>query len=330
MWIYVLGERDGGTVKIGHTKQELVADRGRSVNRDQMNGDTYVLLAAVRSTVTGENIAHRCFAEHRQARGSHKEYYDPADEIVEWVLWLRQQWFVTFADTDDWRNAFEAHPDDWVPKPGRREPRPPADPGRLVQDHVQLNGPLAGTAWDWMPDLTSSFQDYFTPPEIIRAAIVAMGGIDLDAASHWIANRRLHEEGVDVGEYFHTNKSSFSHDWLDRVWLNPPYGDNARWFERALEMMDSGRTSQLCMLSPVYVFTTAVAKPIMERSVAAVLLMPTPKFHNPGEPTKTGTNHPHAVVYWGERRLEFLRAYCPKFGMPLSSAWSDLEEVACA
>lgn len=329
MWIYVLGEREGGAIKIGHTAQKRVAGRLQGVNGEQMSDESFVLLAAVRSTATGEDLAHRYFAAHRLRRGRRKEYYEPAAELVEWVLWLRQQWFVTFDENDTWADAYESHPDEWVPKPGRREARPPVDPNKLIQD-AQFEGPLAGTAWDWMPDLTASFQDYFTPPEIIRAAITAMGGIDLDAASHWIANKILHQEGVDVGEYFHTNKSAFTHDWLDRVWLNPPYKNNKPWFDRALEMMDAGRTRQLCMLSPVYVFTTGIAKPIMERSAATVLLTPTPKFYNPGEPTRTGTNLPHAIVYWGDRRLEFLRAYCPKFGIPLNLGWGDLEVAACA
>ena len=330
MWVYVLGARGGGTIKLGSTTKERIADRLRGVNSQEMSDETYVLLAAVRCRGTGEDIAHRYFAKYRQPRGSHKEYYDAADELVEWVLWLRQQWFTSFDDTDTWKDVYEAHPDEWIPKPGRRESRPPPDSNKLIQDYEQLTGSLAGTAWNWLPDLTSSFQDYFTPPDIVQAAFDAMGGIDLDAASHWIANKRLHLSGVEVGDYFHTNKSAFTHDWLDRVWLNPPYKNNKPWFDRAIEMMDAGRTRQLCMLSPVYVFTTGIAKPIMVRSAATVLLTPTPKFYNPGEPTKTGTNLPHAIVYWGDRRREFLRAYCPKFGIPLNLAWADLEEAACA
>lgn len=326
MWVYVLGERDGRAIKIGHTTKKRVLDRLQAVNGEQMDNGFFVLLAAVRSTRAGEDAAHRYFDEHRLPRGRHKEYFKPTDELVEWVLWLRQQWFVSFDEAATWADAYESHPDEWVPKPGRREPRPPEDPNKLIQDSVQLTGPLAGTAWDWLPDLTASFQDFFTPPEIVQAAIEAMGAIDLDAASHWIANKRLHMEGVEVGEYFHTNKSAFDHEWFDRVWLNPPYGENKRWFERAAEMMDTGRTTQLCWLSPVWAFTTAVAQPMMERSAATVLLTPTPKFYNPGEPTKTGTNLPHAIVYWGDRRREFLRAY-RDWGIPLTL---DLEEAACA
>ncbi len=326
MWIYVLGEREGRAIKIGHTTQKRVLDRLNGVNGDQHNDESFVMLAAVRSTRLGESTAQDYFAEHRQPRGRRKEYFDPADELVEWVLWLRQQWFVTFDDTATWADSYDAHPDAWVPKPGRREPRPLEDPNKLIQDSVQLTGPLAGTAWAWLPDLTASFQDFFTPPEIVQAAISAMGGIDLDAASHWIANKRLHEEGVAVGDYFHTNKSAFDHEWLDRVWLNPPYGENKPWFERAAEMMDIGRTTQLCWLSPVWAFTTVVARPMMERSAATVLLSPTPKFHNPADPNKTGTNLPHAIVYWGDRRREFVRAY-RDFGHPFTL---DLEAAACA
>lgn len=326
MWIYVLGNSVGNTVKIGHTKQKQVRKRLKTVERAEMSDDTYVLLAAVRSTKVGEDCVHDYFAEFRQPRGSHKEYYAAADPIVEWVLWLRQQWFVSFRDTDTEADAYDAHPDDWIPKPGRRESRPPTDTTKLIQDHVQLVGPLAGTDWDWLPDLTASFQDYFTPPEIVAAAGEAMGGIDLDAASHWIANRRLHEHGVDVGDYYHTNRSSFTHDWGAKVWLNPPYGENDRWFKRALEMMDAGRTTQLCMLSPVYAFSTVIAREIMSRAAAAVLLSPTPKFHNPADPGKTGTNLPHAVVYWGSCRQEFNRAFAP-FGIPFVLAWDDLASL---
>ena len=324
MWIYVLGSLDGKTVKIGHTRKKRVGDRIRDIEGEQMTDERYVMLAAVRSVKAGEDVTHSHFAQWRQPRGSHKEYYDASDPVVEWILWLRQQWFVSFKDTDTEADAYDAHPDDWVPKSSRREPRPTTDATQLIPVSVQLSGPLAGTAWDWMPDLTFSFQDYFTPPELVAAAARAMGGIDLDAASHWIANRRLREHGVVVGDYFHVNRSAFSHDWRERVWLNPPYGDNDSWFRRAIEMMDAGKTRQLCMLSPIYAFSTYIAKPVMRRASATILLSPTPEFYNPGAPQKTGTNLPHAVVYWGDRRREFMRSFL-EFGIPFAVAWDDVE-----
>jgi hypothetical protein len=321
MWVYVFGNEAGSVVKIGHTDEPTVRKRLLAMQKAEMRDDRYVLLAAVRSSKNGEDCAHAYFADYQLPRGTHREYYIAAEPIIEWILWLRQQWYVSFADSDTQGNVLEVHPDEWIPKNGRREARPPADESKLIPDNVQLTGPLAGTGWAWMPDLTLSFQDYFTPPELVAAAAQAMGGIDLDAASHWLANRRLHEFGIKIGDYFHTNRSAFTHDWRSRVWLNPPYGENDRWFTRALEMMDAGLVKQLCMLSPVYAFTTRIATPIVSRAAAGVLFSPTPQFHNPGDASKTGTNHPHAVFYWGSRRQEFLQAFAPRYGFPFQLAW---------
>ena len=328
MWCYVLGERTGADIKIGKTDKPYVRERIATVD-GEANEDTYVLLAAMNSQATGESISKRYFRErglHRK-KGKTTEYFHIEDELIEWVLWLRQQWFVSF-EPDDHVGDFPAeHFDSWIPKPERRTERPPLDASKLVQDYEQLRGPLANTAWSWMPDMTASFQDYFTPTELVARAVEAMGGIDGDAASHWIAQKRLRMAGVEIPEFLHVNRSAFTHDWFERTWLNPPYGENDRWFKRALEMMDAGKTEQLCMLSPVYAFTTGIAGEIMARSAAAVLLSPTPKFYNPGDPSKDGTNLPHAIVYWGERRDEFLRAFAGT-GIPFSAAWMALEAVA--
>ncbi len=335
MWIYVLGEVTGADVKIGHTKDRFVSKRLKGVDREA-NSDKYVQLAAVHSQTTGEDLTKQYFGGCLRTDKNRTEYFLPKDEVVEWVLWLRQQWYVSFEPTDDVADAYEEHFAAWVPQPGRRASRPPHDPSKLVQDE-QLTGHLAGTAWAWMPDLTASFQDYFTPPELVARAEVAMGGIDLDAASHWLAQKRLRVSGVEIPEYFHTNRSAFEHNWFDRTWLNPPYGENDRWFKRAIEMMDEGLTTQLCMLSPIYAFTTRISEEIMRRSQAAIILSPTPKFFNPAFPTgydaatgksKDGTNIPHVIVYWGERRREFLDAY-QGTGIPVEVAWADMTaEVA--
>jgi hypothetical protein len=333
MWIYVFGEVTGADIKIGHTKEPYVLRRLKIVN-GEANRDRYVLLAAVHSQTSGETEAKSYFTERGLLREdkNREEYFWPRDEIVEWILWLRQQWYVSFDSQDDVEDAHEEHFSSWVPQPERRTVRPPEDPSRLIQDE-QRTGHLAGTAWAWMPDMTASFQDYFTDPKIVARAIEAMGGIDGDAASHWLAQKRLRKAGVVIPEYLHTNKSAFSHEWFDRTWLNPPYGENDRWFRRAIEMIDAGKTTQLCMLSPIYVFTTGIAEEIMRRSSAAIILSPTPKFYNPAFPTgydpvtgksKDGTNLPHAIIYWGPRRQEFLSAFAGT-GIPVVVSWTDME-----
>lgn len=322
LWVYFLGEITGRDMKIGYSTGETMRQRLREVNVDQTTDESYLLLAAVVADRKDETAAKRYFeADLRGDKGSRTEYFHPSDDLANYVNWLRQWWWVTW-DMDERRSDVGAvDPSLWLPNKGRALPPPLSDPGLLIQPHVSLDGPLAGTAWDWMVSPKQSVQDYFTPPELIAAARDAMGDIDLDAASHPIANREHR-----IPDYFHINRSAFEHDWHGRVWLNPPYGNNAPWFECIDRYLSSGSVSQLCMLSPMWAFTTEIAKPIMRLSSATVILSPTPKFWGNSE-GRTGRNDPHAIVYFGDRVDSFLQAFAP-YGIPLPSAWDRVEVAA--
>ncbi len=321
-WVYVLGDVNGVDIKIGGSTGETMRKRLAQINRDQMGDGPYVLLAAVRGDRKDEDSAKRYFRDFRRLnKGSRTEYFHPADEVASYANWLRQWWW-TSIDIDEPIGKVEAvDPDMWLPMPERRLSAPETDPGLLIQRHVVLDGYLAGTAWDWMVSPKQSTQDYFTPPELIGAARQAMGGIDLDAASHPIANREHR-----IPDYFHSSRSAFENEWKDRVWLNPPYGNNAPWFGCIAKYLDSGQMTQLCMLSPMWAFTTEIAKPIMYRSSATVILSPTPKFWGNSE-GRTGRNDPHAIVYFGDRVDEFLQAFAPH-GIPVELAWDRIEAAA--
>lgn len=66
---------------------------------------------------------------------------------------------------------------------------------------------------------SSESAEWFTPPEIIEAARVTMGGIDLDPASSVVANRT-----VGAAAYFDVAHNGFKRAWNGRVFLNPPGG----------------------------------------------------------------------------------------------------------
>lgn len=313
LWVYLLGERSGRDVKIGKSTAPTLRERVRSVNREQTTSENYVLLCGIRASAKDESRLKEHFKPYRRGdKGAKTEYFAPEGPLVEYAHWLRAQWWSVVDDDLSLDDAPAVDPEHWLPNGNGRSLRTPdVDPEMLVQQWQILEGPLAGTAWDWMPDPRPSIQDYYTPPEIVQAAREAMGGIDLDAASHWLANRTLR-----IPDYFTIGRSAFENDWHGRVWLNPPYGNNKPWFDRIVEFTDGGDVEQLCMLSPVWAFNTSIAAEVIERVSAMVLLSPTPTFWGNAD-GKTGTNQPHCVVYIGERVTEFLRAFSA-FGIPFS------------
>lgn len=309
IWVYFLGERNGADIKVGRTGKAL---RGRlnGVNRDQTTDDNYVFLCAVRGEPKDETFVLDYFKQMRISKGTRTEYLQPTDEVSEYVNWLRSQWFTT-VDIDESEVGFP-HRDaaEWLPNETRRYQRPVIDEYRLVQDYESVPNPLGGTAWAWMVNPRASFQDYFTPPEIITAAREAMGDIDLDPASHYGANR-VHQ----IPTWYDRTRSAFDNPWFGRVWLNPPYGENGPWFAEILRWYTSGDITQLCMLSPIWAFNTQVARPVMDLCSAMVILSPTPKFWGNENPDKTGSNLPHAVIYIGDDPNRFMAVFAP-FGIP--------------
>jgi hypothetical protein len=302
-WVYIFGERSGRDLKVGRGRN--LRNRLGTVQAEQMDDSRYVLLAGVRGTRTNEQAILAYFKDDvRRDRGAHEEYLYPTEAVVEYANWLRSQWFVALEPDED--DVPMEDPSHWLPRPERRIAPPVSDPAQLIQPFEDLTGPLAGTAWAWMVGQRAGIQDYFTPSEIVNAARDAMGGIDLDAASHWMANR-AHK----IPDWFHTGRSAFENRWYGRVWLNPPYGDNEPWFYEIERYVTSGDIEQLCMISPMWAFHTKIAEPILKLSSGLVLLIPTPKFWGNADPNKTGKNHPHGVLYIGERMTEFRDAFKP-------------------
>lgn len=97
----------------------------------------------------------------------------------------------------------------------------------------------------------SDNNEWYTPEQYIKAVWEVMGGIDLDPASHPIANKT-----VQATQIFMANDGGLSKEWPGRVFLNPPYGfsDNgnesnqSRWSHYLIEQYQKGKTTEAILL----------------------------------------------------------------------------------
>src|SRR5580765_4002536 len=86
-WVYLAGEsNEGKIIKIGRTvkSDRTVAERLKTVNREQHSDERYIMLVAVRGDGTAEKSLHDYFAPFRQTRGSKIEYFHAEPELIEY------------------------------------------------------------------------------------------------------------------------------------------------------------------------------------------------------------------------------------------------------
>lgn len=94
--------------------------------------------------------------------------------------------------------------------------------------------------------------EWFTPAQYIEAARDVMGGIDLDPATHAVA-----QETVQATHFFTAAENGLAQEWHGRVWLNPPYVQPliARFAEKLVAEVSARRIEQAIMLTHNYTDT---------------------------------------------------------------------------
>lgn len=70
-----------------------------------------------------------------------------------------------------------------------------------------------------IPQHLSKTNEHYSPSNVVSAARLTMGGIDLDPASCLVANQT-----VQADDFFDALEDGLSRRWHGRVWLNPPGG----------------------------------------------------------------------------------------------------------
>lgn len=146
--------------------------------------------------------------------------------------------------------------------------------------------------------------EWFTPAAYIEAARAVMGGIDLDPATHPIAQRT-----VQADQFYTRQDDGLSLSWHGRVWLNPPYAQPwiARFVEKLTSEVASGAVEQAIMLTHNYTDTMWFH---MAEASAALLCFTRGRIRFVDitgglcAPTQGQT-----FFYYGDRKEEFRRVF---------------------
>lgn len=94
--------------------------------------------------------------------------------------------------------------------------------------------------------------EWHTPEQYLDLARAVLGEIDLDPASHEIAQKR-----VRAKKYFTLADNGLEQEWCGRIWLNPPYAQPliANFIDKLIAELEAGRASAAIALTHNYTDT---------------------------------------------------------------------------
>ena len=167
------------------------------------------------------------------------------------------------------------------------------------------------TGWDFEQTPRHSRQattvEWYTPTEIVEAARMTMGSIDLDPCT-------ITNNPTGARMFYTAETDGLTKEWFGNVWLNPPFGEGfVEWMHKANSEIASGRVSQMICLIPTWT-NSKWFQSFGHRDVS--LCFPRPiRFINgttmePGKPAMS----PNVIVYIGTRHREFAQQF-RQFGL---------------
>jgi hypothetical protein len=152
---------------------------------------------------------------------------------------------------------------------------------------------------------SSGNTEIYTPGNIIGAARLCMGSIDLDPASSAVANER-----VKALRFFTKEDDGLKQRWHGNVWLNHPFSreGNKLWVSKAIhERLHGGAwaLTMICFAST----SEAWFRPLLR--YPQCFLSPRTNYLRPDGTIYRGVTKGSVVTYMGPDLDAFARAFAP-------------------
>ena len=256
-WVYFLGSQDETRIKIGHSRDlnnRLLTHASGDVFGQ---GGGYQILALVQGHQGDEATVHRYFKEFEIKEIQKKEIFRSDYRLIDYIVWLRDQYFVALTIDDAKELRGEFLPSDlWLPDKNKRETK------RREPDLF-----FGAYPWRCLPERDMTADDWHTPSDLIDLVRDVFGGvIDLDPASHVYANKT-----VRANTFFSKNVNGLIRPWYGNVWLNPPFSEWVNWQAKVLAELERDVVQTLICLAFTRTLTAQYFENLLRASKATAI-----------------------------------------------------------
>ena len=154
--------------------------------------------------------------------------------------------------------------------------------------------------------------EWYTPKKYIDAVYEVMGGVDLDPASHELAN-----QVVGAVQFYDIESNGLLHNWQGRIFLNPPWGGIAGEFIlKLVTEYEAGNVKEAIALVNAHCTDTNWFQQLWDYVLCftdhRIDFMRSENCQSNG-----GSTHGSVFIYLGDKRDKFAHVF-KKFGAVVS------------